>query len=208
MLLSCQMLSGNLRVMMISMWLWSPSGVMMSQVISRSNTTNTSICTWQTPVSPVDYCSRNILFGLYPRHPMQHHQSSSRHSRNKSSQCLITYLNFTSNLTCRLLVSATQVDPIRCYNADTKRTCRVILRVPSLPADNPQQSEEASHMGGNANHGCRKCKAGGNHEHTESDEGYHSLHFVSMPISFTVIEGTNFHIAWHCSKCSRNTEDS
>ncbi|KAJ7780397.1 hypothetical protein B0H14DRAFT_3095767 [Mycena olivaceomarginata] len=61
-------------------------------------------------------------------------------------------------------IVATHTEPIPCYNAETKRNCRVILRAPSLPADNPQQSEEASHMGGNANCGCRRCKAGGPHE--------------------------------------------
>ncbi|KAJ7474227.1 hypothetical protein FB451DRAFT_1351527 [Mycena latifolia] len=78
-------------------------------------------------------------------------------------------------------IQATQTDPIRCYNAETCRNCRVILRVPSLPADNPQQSEEVSHMGGNANYGCRRCMAGGPHEHTESDEGYHSMHYAGLP---------------------------
>ncbi|KAJ6480443.1 hypothetical protein C8R45DRAFT_1054393 [Mycena sanguinolenta] len=61
-------------------------------------------------------------------------------------------------------IQATHTNPIPCYNAETHRNCRVILQVPSLPADNPQQSEEASHMGGNANCGCRRCKAGGPHE--------------------------------------------
>lgn len=56
-----------------------------------------------------------------------------------------------------------------------------MIRVPALPADNPQQSEESSHMGGNANCGCRKCKTGGPHYHTESDEGYHALHYVFGP---------------------------
>jgi hypothetical protein len=78
-----------------------------------------------------------------------------------------------------LIHSKTQEEPIRCYNADTHRNCGVILRCPGLPVDNPQQSEESSHMGGNANCSCRKCKVGGNHKYTESDEGYHSLHFVS-----------------------------
>lgn len=32
--------------------------------------------------------------------------------------------------------------------------CGVRLHVPSLPADNPQQAEEASQAGGNANHLC------------------------------------------------------
>lgn len=77
-------------------------------------------------------------------------------------------------------LSATHTDPIRCYNAETKRNCRVILWVPGLPADNPQQSEEASHMGGNANCSCRKCLAGGPRELTESDEGYHALHYVGF----------------------------
>ncbi|KAJ6623002.1 hypothetical protein B0H10DRAFT_1944299 [Mycena sp. CBHHK59/15] len=48
-------------------------------------------------------------------------------------------------------------------------------------ADNPQQSEEASHMGGNANCGCHRCKAGGPHEVTESDDGYHSMHNAGIP---------------------------
>jgi hypothetical protein len=54
-----------------------------------------------------------------------------------------------------------------------------MLRVPSLPADNPQQSEEASHMGGNANCKSRKSMKGGPHNVTESDEGYHELYTVS-----------------------------
>ncbi|KAJ6624719.1 hypothetical protein B0H10DRAFT_2162124 [Mycena sp. CBHHK59/15] len=76
-------------------------------------------------------------------------------------------------------IQATHTDPIQCYNAETHRNCRVILRVPGLPADNPQQSEEASHMGGNSNLGCRRCDVGGPHTHTELAEGYHSLHFVT-----------------------------
>ncbi|KAJ7050132.1 hypothetical protein C8F01DRAFT_1068165 [Mycena amicta] len=75
---------------------------------------------------------------------------------------------------------ATETNPIRCFNANTGRKCRAILRVPGLPADNPQQSEEASHMGGNANRKCRRCKVGGGHEITESDQGYHALHFAGF----------------------------
>ncbi|KIK50367.1 hypothetical protein GYMLUDRAFT_78518 [Collybiopsis luxurians FD-317 M1] len=53
--------------------------------------------------------------------------------------------------------------------------CGVRLRIPSLPADNPQQAEEASQAGGNANHLCQKCEVGGAYEVTASDEGYHAL---------------------------------
>ena len=66
----------------------------------------------------------------------------------------------------------------------------MILRVPALPADNPQQSEEASHMGGNAN--CKSCKStkGGPHEVTESDEGYHELYTVSLDINLPSTRAT------------------
>ncbi|KAJ6583705.1 hypothetical protein B0H10DRAFT_1833406, partial [Mycena sp. CBHHK59/15] len=78
-------------------------------------------------------------------------------------------------------IQATHKNPIPCYNADTGRNCRVILRARSLPADNPQQSEEASHMGGNTNCGCRCCKAGGPSDFTESNDGYHSMHYAGLP---------------------------
>ncbi|EIW73880.1 hypothetical protein CONPUDRAFT_25752, partial [Coniophora puteana RWD-64-598 SS2] len=78
-------------------------------------------------------------------------------------------------------VKETHQNPVRCFNAVTHRPCRVILRIPSLPADNPQQSEECSHMGGNANLKCRKCKNGGPLEETGTDSGYHALHFAGEP---------------------------
>ncbi|KAJ7237918.1 hypothetical protein B0H12DRAFT_1254515 [Mycena haematopus] len=39
-------------------------------------------------------------------------------------------------------VRSTEKEPVRCYNAATNRVSRFIIRVPGLPADNPQQSEE------------------------------------------------------------------
>ncbi|PBK86015.1 hypothetical protein ARMGADRAFT_1047955 [Armillaria gallica] len=83
-------------------------------------------------------------------------------------------------------VKDTEINPVRCFNAHTKWPCRFILRVPALPADNPQQSEEASHIGGNGNMGCRKCYAGGWHENMESNEGYHDLHYVCMFFTSTI----------------------
>ncbi|KAL0954389.1 hypothetical protein HGRIS_003373 [Hohenbuehelia grisea] len=77
-------------------------------------------------------------------------------------------------------IKQTQSDPIRCFNAELKRQCRVIVRAPGFPADNPQQSEEASHMGGNANCGCRKCMVGGPYKVTESDEGYHAMFYAGV----------------------------
>ena len=71
-----------------------------------------------------------------------------------------------------------QTDPICCLNADTQTTVHVILQVPVLPADNLQQLEEASYMGGNANCKSRKSTKGGLHEVTESDTGYHELYMV------------------------------
>ncbi|KAJ6548781.1 hypothetical protein B0H19DRAFT_1211584 [Mycena capillaripes] len=54
--------------------------------------------------------------------------------------------------TFRDQVKSTETEPVRCFNAHTKRKCRVILRAPGLPADNPQQSEEACHMGEKETH--------------------------------------------------------
>ncbi|KAL1683065.1 hypothetical protein EV122DRAFT_202246, partial [Schizophyllum commune] len=85
-------------------------------------------------------------------------------------------------------INATQKSPIICFNADTKRECAVILRCPALPADNPQQAEEASHMGGNSNCPCRKCKAGGTFAVKATDEGYHAHHFVGIARSAAEIK--------------------
>ncbi|THU82965.1 hypothetical protein K435DRAFT_823079 [Dendrothele bispora CBS 962.96] len=79
----------------------------------------------------------------------------------------------------RKIVNDTQTNPIRCFNADTKRKCGVILRIPSLPADNPQQSEEASHIG-TGNKLCRRCHVGGSHKEKESDTGYHALYYTGV----------------------------
>ncbi|KAF8581622.1 hypothetical protein K439DRAFT_1618915 [Ramaria rubella] len=56
------------------------------------------------------------------------------------------------------------------------RMCRFRLVIPALPADNPQQSEEASHIGPSSNCKCHRCLIGGGPEITESNEGYHALH--------------------------------
>ncbi|KAJ3713977.1 hypothetical protein DFJ43DRAFT_1043883 [Lentinula guzmanii] len=58
---------------------------------------------------------------------------------------------------------------------------KVVLRVPILPADNPQQAEEASHMGGNATHPCRKCTVGGNYQEKETPDVYHSFYCDVWP---------------------------
>ncbi|KAJ7760291.1 hypothetical protein DFH07DRAFT_867863 [Mycena maculata] len=75
-------------------------------------------------------------------------------------------------------VKSTETTPVKAYNAATKRNSRFILRVPGLPADNPQQSEEASHMGSNANHPCRKCHWGGTAKEKETEQLYHECHLA------------------------------
>ncbi|KAJ7867689.1 hypothetical protein B0H14DRAFT_3587901 [Mycena olivaceomarginata] len=54
-------------------------------------------------------------------------------------------------------VKSTEKNPVKCFNAVTKRNSRFILRTPGLTGDNPQQSDEASHMGGNTNFPCRNA---------------------------------------------------
>lgn len=102
-------------------------------------------------------------------------------------------------------INKTHKEPIKCFNAHTRREASVIIRVPGLPADNPQQSEESSHMGGNANCGCRKCKVGGSHELTESDNGYHALHFVCFMFSILIYISLSQITGWGSSKRTRNT---
>ncbi|KAJ7199798.1 hypothetical protein GGX14DRAFT_372817 [Mycena pura] len=75
-------------------------------------------------------------------------------------------------------VNATEKEPVRCFNTATGRKARFIIRVPGLPADNPQQSDECSHMGVNANFPCRKCGWGGTKQEKEEDAQYHAAHFA------------------------------
>lgn len=74
---------------------------------------------------------------------------------------------------------ATHTNPVRCYNAATKRFCRFRIQVPYLPADNPQQSEECSHIGHNGSFPCRICHVGGTYVEKETDEGYEAFYNVS-----------------------------
>ncbi|KAJ7795971.1 hypothetical protein B0H14DRAFT_2391105 [Mycena olivaceomarginata] len=50
-----------------------------------------------------------------------------------------------------------------------------------LPADNPQQSETANHIGMGGNLGCRRDLTGGPKEHQESDHGYRALYAPGVP---------------------------
>ncbi|KAJ7834421.1 hypothetical protein B0H13DRAFT_2240221 [Mycena leptocephala] len=50
-----------------------------------------------------------------------------------------------------------------------------------LPADNPQQSETASHIGMGGNLGCRRDLNGGTKEQQESDEGYRAFYSPGQP---------------------------
>ncbi|KAJ6448104.1 hypothetical protein C8R45DRAFT_1115491 [Mycena sanguinolenta] len=84
-------------------------------------------------------------------------------------------------------IKATETTPVRAYNAATQRPCRIILRAPGLPADNPQQSEEASHMGSDANYPCRKCHWGGTQKQKETCTIYHDCHLAGIARNATEI---------------------
>jgi hypothetical protein len=58
--------------------------------------------------------------------------------------------------------------------------CKVQLVPIALPADNPQQSEEASHISPKGNHGRQKCKVGGTAVEKASAEGFDALHKVCI----------------------------
>ncbi|KAI0072764.1 hypothetical protein K474DRAFT_1604488 [Panus rudis PR-1116 ss-1] len=62
---------------------------------------------------------------------------------------------------------------------------RIISRV--KPADNPQQSEECSHIGLKGNFFCRRCGVGGDAVTLETDEGYEQLFSPGRP---RTVQGT------------------
>ncbi|KAJ7048695.1 hypothetical protein C8F01DRAFT_1003912 [Mycena amicta] len=78
--------------------------------------------------------------------------------------------------TLRDQINSTETNPIRCYDVHRKKKTAIILRAPGLPADNPQQSEESSHIGCNGNRPCRKCGWGGTTIEKTSAETYHQCH--------------------------------
>jgi hypothetical protein len=87
-------------------------------------------------------------------------------------------------------IKATEKKPVKCFNAATRRKAAIIVRAPGLPADNPQQSEECSHMGSNANFPCRKCKWGGTKMEKETDQVYHAAHLEGVMRSAEEIRET------------------
>ncbi|KAJ7208195.1 hypothetical protein GGX14DRAFT_365577 [Mycena pura] len=112
-------------------------------------------------------CIRN---GCLPGRTLQqqyhcHCVSSSQHASSPETLAAI-----------RDQLKSTESKPVRCYNVHTKRKMAIILRAPSLPADNPQQSEEASHIGCNANFPCRKCVWGGTTINKTSEKIFHDCH--------------------------------
>ncbi|KAF7292620.1 hypothetical protein MIND_01159900 [Mycena indigotica] len=73
-------------------------------------------------------------------------------------------------------IKATETNPIVCYNAESGQEAALILRLHHKDGDNPQRSEEASHIGCHANKPCRKCKWGGSQKEKETAATYHAAH--------------------------------
>jgi len=152
---------------------------MMKNCLSlRDYIINTSTCIWQTQTFLVVCSNRSILCILCQLHQMLHLQNSSRWSWMTLSMCSHSLLCIFSLM--QWSIRATHTNPICCFKADTHTTVCMTLRVPSLSADNPEQSEEASHMGGNANYKSCKSTKGGPPKITESDKGYHKLYTVRL----------------------------
>ncbi|HEV7736661.1 MAG TPA: hypothetical protein VGO47_04720, partial [Chlamydiales bacterium] len=109
-------------------------------------------------------------------------QHASTAEQAKALREMVKYVRLQFHMFKRLncWCSETHERPRRVYNAHTKHMCSFRLVVPNLPSDNPQASEEASHIGPGGNCKCRKCKVGGVARYVESDNGFHSLHEVDM----------------------------
>ncbi|KDR66148.1 hypothetical protein GALMADRAFT_81147 [Galerina marginata CBS 339.88] len=72
-------------------------------------------------------------------------------------------------------IESTHKQPVKVRHGTTGAPIRFKIYVNSEPGDNPAQSEGCGHIGGNGNHLCRKCDAGGTKEVKQSDDGYHQL---------------------------------
>lgn len=69
------------------------------------------------------------------------------------------------------------------YDCEQNEEIMFALGIFSLPADNPMQSELASHIGLKGNHFCRRCDVGGTQQEKSSEEGFHSLFSVWLQYS-------------------------
>ncbi|KAJ7083339.1 hypothetical protein B0H15DRAFT_785013 [Mycena belliarum] len=67
------------------------------------------------------------------------------------------------------------------YDCELEQEILFEVDVHVLPADNPQQSETASHIGMVGNLGCRRDFNGGTKEQQETDEGYHAFYSPGTP---------------------------
>ncbi|PBK70286.1 hypothetical protein ARMSODRAFT_987954 [Armillaria solidipes] len=75
-------------------------------------------------------------------------------------------------------IKSTHLEPVESFNAATGHPCRFRLQIPDFPADNPQQSEEVSHIGHQGNCKCQACKAGGSNGFKATAENYHEFYEV------------------------------
>ncbi|KJA24001.1 hypothetical protein HYPSUDRAFT_1078326 [Hypholoma sublateritium FD-334 SS-4] len=73
------------------------------------------------------------------------------------------------------VIESTHKNPVKVRHGKSGTQIRFKLYVNCGPGDNPAQSEVCGHIGGNGNHLCRKCHAGGTREVKRSNDGFHGL---------------------------------
>jgi hypothetical protein len=66
--------------------------------------------------------------------------------------------------------------PVKTFDVSVQRPCSFRTLGSDMPADNPQQSEEASHIGHQATQKCRKCTVGGDAGFEATVDGYSSFY--------------------------------
>ncbi|SJL16241.1 uncharacterized protein ARMOST_19761 [Armillaria ostoyae] len=85
-------------------------------------------------------------------------------------------------------VSATHVEPMQTYNAVTWCPCGFRLCIPDLPADNPQQAKEASHIGHQGNCKCHECIVGGENGFRVMLDSYYEFYEAGKPCNVEEIK--------------------
>lgn len=152
-------------------------GLMMCLVLDPSNIRSTSMYICSMPIYQVVCCSRNILSVLFQHLQMHLRWSSFGQLYRISSMFSLsdTQFNCRHQTYCR----STHISPVQCINAATQRPCSFIILIADLPADNPQQSEESSHIGHGGLCKCRQCLAGREKGFTATPNSYHEFYEVS-----------------------------
>lgn len=94
------------------------------------------------------------------------------------------YIDYNPRIYINETFRRTHAEPLRVPDPfRPSQFCRLRIFAASILSDNPMQSTECSHIGGNGSFDCRKCMRGGSELVRVSKDGYHKLFEVQSVLS-------------------------